>query len=131
VIVVSHRGPYRFLSNDDGGFAARRGAGGVVSTLGPLLLDAPEQHTWIAAAMSADDVAATNAGETNGLDVDLHLLDLDTEQHRLHYDVVSNGVLWFLLHDMFDGCGRGRARHRARAGLPTRPRACTAPRPPV
>ena len=72
--------------------------------------------------------------------------------HRLHYDVVSNGVLWFVLHDLFDtraptavrhplprgvgrvrrgergvrrGGRRGRARRRdrARAGLPARARA--------
>ena len=102
MIVVSHRGPYRFLSSDDGGFAARRGAGGVVSALGPLLLDAPEQHTWIAAAMSAEDVAATHAGETEGLDVDLHLLDIDPAMGRLYYDVVSNATLWFLHHGLFD-----------------------------
>ena len=29
MIVVSHRGPYRFEANDDGSFAAERGAGGV------------------------------------------------------------------------------------------------------
>ena len=102
MIVVSHRGPYRFFLSDDGTFSARRGAGGVVSALGPLLLDSPVKHTWIAAAMSADDVAASEAGETNDLSVDLHLLDLDKYEHKLHYDVISNSVLWFLFHDLFD-----------------------------
>jgi trehalose 6-phosphate synthase len=102
LIVVSHRGPYRFFLSDDGTFSARRGAGGVVSALGPLLLDSPVEHTWIAAAMSADDVAAAEAGETDDLGVDLHLLDLDKHEHESHYDVISNGVLWFLLHDLFD-----------------------------
>jgi trehalose 6-phosphate synthase len=101
LIVVSHRGPYRFFLSDDGTFSARRGAGGVVSALGPLLLESSE-HTWIAAAMSREDLAAVEAGETDDLDVDLQLLDLDPQAHRLHYDVISNGVLWFLFHDMFD-----------------------------
>ena len=30
--------------------------------------------------------------------------------HRLHYDVVSNGVLWFLLHGLFDTVRRPRVR---------------------
>jgi trehalose 6-phosphate synthase len=102
LIVVSHRGPYRFFLSDDGTFSAQRGAGGVVSALGPLLLDAPSPHTWIAAAMSEHDVAALDAGEAGELGVDLRLLDLDPREHRLHYDVISNGVLWFLFHDLFD-----------------------------
>ncbi|MGH8979191.1 MAG: trehalose-6-phosphate synthase, partial [Acidimicrobiia bacterium] len=108
MIVVSHRGPYRFFLHDDGTFAARRGAGGLVSALGPLLLDGAAHHTWIAAAMSEVDVAAVQAGEIDDLGVDLHLLDLDPGQHRLHYDVVSNGVLWFVFHDLFDTVRRPR-----------------------
>jgi trehalose 6-phosphate synthase len=110
VIVLSHRGPYRFERDEAGDgttFIAKRGAGGVVSALGPLLAERPEA-TWIAAALSDDDRAATRAGATRGLDVDLHLLDLDRDQHRLHYDVIANGVLWFWLHGMFDRVQRPR-----------------------
>jgi trehalose 6-phosphate synthase len=106
LIVVSHRGPYRFFLSDDGTFTAHRGAGGLVSALGPLLLDTPEPHTWIAAALSPHDVAAAAAGETDDLGVDLRLLALDPHEHRLHYDVISNGVLWFLTHDLFDAIRR-------------------------
>ena len=37
MIVVSHRGPYRFEANDDGTFTAEPGAGGLASALGALL----------------------------------------------------------------------------------------------
>jgi trehalose 6-phosphate synthase len=114
VIVVSHRGPYRFFLSDDGTYAAHRGAGGLVSALGPLLIDSPAGHTWIAAAMSEHDVAAVSAGETDALDVDLRLLELDPWEHRLHYDVVSNGVLWFLFHGLFDPVRRPRFDRRFR-----------------
>jgi trehalose 6-phosphate synthase len=114
VIVVSHRGPYRFFLSDDGTFSAHRGAGGLVSALGPLLLDGATEHTWIAAAMSEHDIAAVSAGETDGLGVDLRLLDLDPREHRLHYDVISNGVLWFLLHGLFDPVRRPRFDRRFR-----------------
>jgi trehalose 6-phosphate synthase len=40
--------------------------------------------------------------------LDLALLDLDRAVVRLHYDVVSNGTLWFLYHGMFDLVRRPR-----------------------
>jgi trehalose 6-phosphate synthase len=101
MIVVSHRGPYRFDEADDGSFFARRGAGGVVSALAPLLAD-NDDACWIAAAISDDDRAAAAAGAAAGLGIDLELLALDDDQHRLHYEVIANGVLWFLHHGMFD-----------------------------
>jgi len=107
VIVVSHRGPFQFGRDDDGKLIAHRGAGGIVSALAPLLAEKPDA-SWIAAAMSDDDRAAQETGATDGLDIDLRLLELDREQHRMHYDVVSNSVLWFLHHGMFDRARRPR-----------------------
>ena len=37
MMLVTHRGPYRFSVRDDGSFAPRRGAGGLVSALLPLV----------------------------------------------------------------------------------------------
>lgn len=106
MIVVSHRGPYRFEQNNDGSFTGHRGAGGVVSALGPLLTEG--ETTWIASAMSDGDRAAVAAGALDGLDVRLHLVDVDPAQYRMHYDVIANGVLWFLHHGMFDRTRRPR-----------------------
>ena len=107
MIVVSHRGPYRFGRDDGGELVAQRGAGGIVSALGPALAD-QKGATWIAAAMSDDDADAVRTGLTANLDIDLELLDLDREQHRMHYDVVANGTLWFLHHGLFDRARRPR-----------------------
>ncbi len=107
MIVVSHRGPYGFERTGDGAYVARRGAGGVVSALSPLLCD-KDDATWIAAAISDNDADAMAAGATNGLDIDLELLDIDPAVHRMHYDVVANGVLWFLFHGLFDRVRRPR-----------------------
>lgn len=103
MIVVSHRGPNSFTRHEDGSFSARRGAGGVVSALEPLLTrgDRPEA-TWVAAAISDDDRAAAAAGAAHVPGLDLHLLEIDPRVHRLHYDTVSNSVLWFLHHGLFD-----------------------------
>jgi trehalose 6-phosphate synthase len=110
MIVVSHRGPVAFRARDDGTFEARRGAGGIVSALGPLLADtdAARRSTWIAAAIGDDDRAAVRAGACDVPGVELELLDLDERTHHLHYDVVSNGVLWFLHHGLFDLVRRPR-----------------------
>ena len=58
--------------------------------------------------MSDDDDVAEATGLTRDLDVGVQLLDLDRAQHRMHYDVVANGVLWFVHHGMFDHTRRPR-----------------------
>src|SRR5689334_11197450 len=101
MIVVSHRGPYTFERDNNDTFVPRRGAGGIVSALLPLLAGRSDTR-WIAAAMSDDDRAAVKAGVIEGTDIALTLVPLDPELHRLHYDVVANSVLWFLHHGLFD-----------------------------
>jgi trehalose 6-phosphate synthase len=115
MIVVSHRGPFGFSKQADGSFTAQRGAGGVVSALGPLLPEQTEPVRWIAAAITDDDRAAVEAGAVSAEGVDLDLLALDPQVHRMHYDVVSNSVLWFLHHGMFDAIRRPRFDLRFRA----------------
>ncbi|MFZ4516148.1 MAG: alpha,alpha-trehalose-phosphate synthase (UDP-forming) [Acidimicrobiia bacterium] len=106
MIVVSHRGPYTFFEDQNGTLETRRGAGGVVSALGPLvhgnIAELSSRTTWIAAAIGPGDRRAAQQGITAFPGVDLLLLDLPVEQHRLHYDVASNEVLWFLHHGIFD-----------------------------
>jgi trehalose 6-phosphate synthase len=102
VIVVSHRGPYRFEPRGDGSFSTHRSAGGVVSALGAVLDKAGKEATWIAAAFSDDDREAARSGAIEESGIDLRLIAIDTEAHAQHYDVISNGVLWFLFHDLFD-----------------------------
>ncbi len=74
-----------------------------MSALEPLLTRGDRaQATWVAAAISDDDRAAVRAGAAHAPGLDLHLLDIDPRTHRLHYDTVSNSVLWFLHHGLFD-----------------------------
>ncbi len=105
IVIVSNRGP---LTYDivEGELQARRGGGGLVSGLAPLL--ASGQARWIAAAMSDGDRivaerAAGNPGaayDPDGLNVDL--IALDPKDQRLFYDEISNGTLWFLHHGLYD-----------------------------
>ncbi len=103
-VVVSNRGPYRFVARSDGGFGTRLGAGGLASSLGPLLTSgsADATTTWIAAAVDEGDRAAVAAGAVDAPGVALTLLAIEEQRYRQYYDVVANGVLWFLHHGLFD-----------------------------
>ncbi len=109
-MLVTHRGPYRFSVRDDGSFASRRGAGGLVSALLPLVQrdDIGERPSWVAAAIDDGDRAAVAAGAATVPGLDLRMLALDPALHRMHYDVISNAVLWFLHHGLFDLARRPR-----------------------
>ncbi len=114
MIVVSHRGPYRFEANGDGSYASERGGGGVASALGAVMEKSENDTTWIAAALSDGDRSAAESGSLDDLDIDLRLVALDPELHAMHYDAVSNRVLWFLFHDLFDRIRRPRFDQRFR-----------------
>ena len=101
IVLVSNRGPISFDLDDQGALQGRRGAGGLVSGIGPLVIGTPT--TWIAAAITDGDRAAAATGsvvEHDGFRV--RLLALDPEQYRMAYDVVSNETLWFAHHGLWD-----------------------------
>ena len=115
-VVVSNRGPYGFVARPGGGYDLRPGAGGVATTLGPLLTSgaAGPGAAWIAAAMSDDDRSAVREGAASTPGIALTLLDIDPLEYRRYYDIVSNGTLWFLHHGLFDLPRRPRFDHRFR-----------------
>ena len=79
-----------------------------------------ERPSWVAAAIGDGDLATVQAGATTVPSLDLHLLALDPDQHRMHYDVISNAVLWFLHHGLFNLAYRPRFdRHLRRRGTAT------------
>lgn len=99
IVLVSNRGPLSFAL-DDGRLTARRGAGGLVSGLAPLV--AGTDAIWIAAALTDADrtAAATGIVEAEGLRVRTPAIDPDVL--RQSYDVICNATLWFAHHGMFD-----------------------------
>lgn len=107
MIIATQRGPVSFQAEPGGGFSSRRGAGGVVSALAPLLTGNPDAR-WVAAATSAGDRAAVRAGAAKVDGLDLRLLELDENERRLHLDVFCNATLWFLYHGLFDLVRRPR-----------------------
>ena len=71
-----------------------------MSGIGPLV--AQTDTTWIAAAMTDGDRAAATAGVVEADGFRVRLLALDPEAYRLAYDEVSNRVLWFAHHGLWD-----------------------------
>lgn len=99
-MLVSNRGPVTFQQGDDGELTSRRGGGGLVSGLAPVL--AGTDAIWLAAAMTDGDRTASTRGLIEAEDLRVELLSLDPEEYRLAYDVVSNETLWFAHHGLWD-----------------------------
>ena|SRR5688572_12851854 len=104
LIVVSNRGPISYGS-EDGRRVARRGAGGLVTALAPLVLH--HDVTWIASAISDEDraVAASGAVEEtarDGSSYRLRLVPHDPHAYALSYNVVANPTLWFVQHGLWE-----------------------------
>ena len=74
--------------------------GGLVSGIGPLV--AGTDATWMAAAITDGDREAAAQGVVEADGFRVRLLAIDPETYRLAYDVVSNEVLWFAHHGLWD-----------------------------
>lgn len=106
MVVVSNRGPVSFTIDDRGDLMHKRGAGGLVSGLTPLISGG--DATWIAAAMSQGDRAAAARGPIDVEGIRVQLLDIDERAYRMAYDTVCNSTLWFAHHGLWDLARRPR-----------------------
>ena len=121
LIVVSNRGPVTYGRDNDGERVARRGGGGLVTALRSLV--SHHDVTWIASAMSDEDRAV--AVESGGAAIDerardgspfrLRLVAHDETAYDWFYNVVSNPMLWFLQHYLWQLAYEPVDRHRAAA----------------
>jgi trehalose 6-phosphate synthase len=112
LVLVSNRGPVSFSFDESGNPVPRRGAGGLVSSLAPLVRDT--DATWMMAAISDADRQASQAGLVEAEGFRLRMLSIDEATYRMAYDVISNATLWFLHHAMFDLPRRPRFDRRWR-----------------
>lgn len=99
IVIVSNRGPLSFRL-EDGELLARRGAGGMVSGLAPLVIDS--DTTWIAAAISEGDRLAAEQGVIEAEGFRVRTLAIDPDTYTKAYDVICNSTLWFVHHSLFD-----------------------------
>ena len=103
LILVSNRGPVGFSRNEAGEVVERRGAGGLVTALRPIV--AQHEVTWVASALSDEDrrVAANGTVEQpgqEGFGYRLRLVAHDAAAYDLYYNVVANPGLWFAQHGL-------------------------------
>jgi len=117
LVIVSNRGPLSFNKDDDGNLVPSRGAGGLVSCLGPAV--AGVGATWVAGAISEEDREAASQGVVEAEGFRLRSLVIEPDDYRQFYDVVANSTLWFLHHSLFDLPRRPRIDRRWREAWST------------
>ncbi len=108
LIIAANRGPVEFTRHDDGTFTHKRGSGGVVTAMSAL--GRYVDPIWVASAMTEGDraqavvvggepVIVEDAGEPS---LKLHFATVPPETYNLAYNEISNTVLWFLQHYLWD-----------------------------
>ena len=109
LILASNRGPVTFSRRANGTFDARKGSGGVVTAVSAIARD--RQPVWIAAAMTDGDRLRAEQAEQTGEQLiefgdppefRLRFVVPSPECYHQYYNVISNPLLWFLQHYLWD-----------------------------
>jgi trehalose 6-phosphate synthase len=103
VIIASNRGPVTFERTETGELEFIRGSGGLVTALTGLVgqIDA----TWISSAKTEEDKIWTEGCIPLGKDgesIYVKFISPDEMAYDGYYNVISNPLLWFLQHSMWD-----------------------------
>jgi len=106
VLVASNRGPVTF-TDVDGQLEAQRGSGGLVAALAPAVQETG--GLWVAAAMSEEDRTKAAEDPRGRMEVKiddalyrLRLLSFEEDVYNSFYNTISNRLLWFLHHYLWD-----------------------------
>lgn len=107
IVVASNRGPVQFDLGEDGEIEQSRGGGGLVTGLTGAL--SGTGGLWVAAAMTEGDRVATERTPSGRIEVAdddakyrVRYLSPEPAVFDRYYNVVSNRVLWFIHHYLFD-----------------------------
>jgi trehalose 6-phosphate synthase len=103
VIIGSNRGPVTFYRDENGERRFQRGSGGLITALTGLIqyVDA----TWIACSQTEDDREWGQGSLSlfdDTKDIQVKFLSPDPIAYEGYYNVISNPLLWFLQHSMWD-----------------------------
>ncbi|MBI5459561.1 trehalose-6-phosphate synthase [Methanobacterium sp.] len=106
LIVVSNRGPVEFHKKNSK-VEMKRGAGGLVSTLLPIMETL--NGVWIASAMTPGDVEVAKRFPDNKVPIPeedpqfwVPFVVVDQRRYECYYSVISNPLLWFVQHYMWN-----------------------------
>jgi trehalose 6-phosphate synthase len=109
LIIASNRGPVEYQLGQDKKLKSRRGSGGIVTAL----IDAADHMpmTWVAMAMTEGDRLAEKEAQQNGdvlqsklpgQKMNLRYVVISKTAYRTFYEKISNQLLWFLQHYLYD-----------------------------
>ncbi len=104
LVLVSNRGPVTF---EEGG-EVKRGGGGLVTALTGLA--SHRDAVWIASAMTEQDVSKSQEASgkpftveaPDGGEYQVRLVSSDDDAYDRFYSVISNPMLWFIQHYLWD-----------------------------
>src|SRR5437588_7586695 len=104
LVLVSNRGPVTFGPDGE----IRRGTGGLVTAL--IGLASYRDVTWIASAMTDEDVYATEQNQgrpfavqaPDGGEYRVKLVASDPDAYDRFYNIIANPMLWFIQHYLWD-----------------------------
>ncbi|MBI5680034.1 MAG: trehalose-6-phosphate synthase [Methanobacterium sp.] len=106
LIVASNRGPVEFHKYNSK-IEMKRGAGGLVSTLLPLMENL--NGIWIASVMTPGDVEIAKRFPDNKVPIPnedpkfwVPFVVVDSDRYECYYSVISNPLLWFIQHYMWN-----------------------------
>ncbi len=103
LVIAANRGPVTIHTAEQGDIYFQKGGGGLVTALSGLIryVDA----TWIASALSDEDrtwregrIPLDDTSDT----IQLKFLTPGEEEYAGYYHVISNPLLWFLQHSLWD-----------------------------
>jgi trehalose 6-phosphate synthase len=109
LIIASNRGPVEYQFGQDKKLKSRRGSGGMITAL--IAAADHMSMTWVAMAMTEGDRIAVKEAQQNGglrqlslagRKLNLRYVVISKPAYRKFYEKISNRLLWFLQHYMYD-----------------------------
>lgn len=118
LIIATNRGPVEYYISKNGTIKSRRGAGGVVTAL--IEAGGQMEMIWVAMTMTEGDRRALKESQQQGRlpspiqgqKVQLHYVAIPRAAYRKYYEKVSNQLLWFLQHYLYNPTNDSRAVKR-------------------
>lgn len=103
LVIVSNRAPFSIQGGENGEKKFQRSGGGLVTALLGLALQVPT--TWIACA-TTDEEREWKEGDIrigdDGESIHEVFIDPSPQAYNDYYQVISNPLLWFLQHSIWD-----------------------------
>ncbi|MBN1230540.1 MAG: trehalose-6-phosphate synthase [Anaerolineales bacterium] len=102
LIIASNRGPVVFSKDNKDELSYKRGSGGLITALSGLLHQV--DFNWVACAQSEEDSIWKEGAVSLGVGrpINVSFLSPQPKAYNGYYNTISNPLLWFLQHSMWD-----------------------------